>query len=128
MFSEMAQTAQRRRPGRGRHGLGPLGGLGGLRLFVGLLGRQHPLRYDSCLFAHKLKRKFRGRGGNLLIWIKSQIYHPHNRSHVYAMPFECPPPPGRSLSLAWLHMNEIIFTDPLIIIAHTFIYERVDQT
>lgn len=86
MFSEMAQTAQRRRAGRHRHGLGPLRGLGGLGLFMGLLGRQHPLRYDPCLFAHKLKRKFRCRGGTLLIWFKSQMYHPHYRSHVDAMP------------------------------------------
>lgn len=63
MISEIAQAAQRRRPGQARHGLGPVRGLGGLRLFVGLLRRELTLRYDPRFSAHKLKHKFRSRGG-----------------------------------------------------------------
>lgn len=105
----MAQTAQRRRAGRSWHGLGPLRGLGGLGLFVGLLGRQHPLRYHPCLFAHKLKRKFRCRGGTLLIWFKSQIYH-----HIIVrMLMQChlnALHPRANPLLAWFHTNKIIPT------------------
>lgn len=124
MFSEMAQTAQRWRPGRGRHWVGSLRGLGGLGRFVGLFGRQHPLCYDPCLFAHKLKRKFRYRGGSLLIWFKSLIHHPHYSSHVDAIPY-CPLPPGqipRSMFHSWCILatiSQLSEPIPLINVAHS---------
>lgn len=72
MISEIAQTAQRRGPGQARLGLGSVRGLGGLRLFVGLLRRELTLRYDPRFSAHKLKHKFRCRGGIPCSFLKVQ--------------------------------------------------------